>query len=94
MLPLCAEEGLGVLPWSPLARGLLAGTRATPGDRESRDVLKVEVQANEVRAVRVFVTLPPAEITAANMSAAFVVATPSTQTRAETTFLSGAANAP
>ncbi len=66
----------------------------TPGDRASRDVLKVEVPANEVRAVRVFVTLPPAEITAANMSAAFVVATPSTQTRAETTFLSGAANAP
>jgi aryl-alcohol dehydrogenase (NADP+) len=27
MLPLCLEEGLGVLPWSPLARGLLAGTR-------------------------------------------------------------------
>ena len=23
MLPLCAEEGLGVLPWSPLARGRL-----------------------------------------------------------------------
>ena len=66
----------------------------TPGDRESRDVLKVEVPANEVRAVRVFVTLPPAAITTANMSAAFVVATPSTQDRAETTFLSGAANAP
>jgi 1-deoxyxylulose-5-phosphate synthase len=27
MLPLCQEEGLGVIPWSPLARGLLAGTR-------------------------------------------------------------------
>ena len=27
MLPLCREEGLGILPWSPLARGLLAGTR-------------------------------------------------------------------
>jgi 1-deoxyxylulose-5-phosphate synthase len=24
MLPLCAEEGIGVLPWSPLARGKLA----------------------------------------------------------------------
>ena len=24
MLPLCREEGLGVIPWSPLARGLLA----------------------------------------------------------------------
>ena len=27
MIPLCLEEGLGVLPWSPLARGLLAGGR-------------------------------------------------------------------
>lgn len=27
MLPLCREEGLGVIPWSPLARGLLAGAR-------------------------------------------------------------------
>ena len=27
MLPLCRQEGLGVIPWSPLARGLLAGTR-------------------------------------------------------------------
>jgi aryl-alcohol dehydrogenase-like predicted oxidoreductase len=25
MLPLCREEGIGVVPWSPLARGLLAG---------------------------------------------------------------------
>jgi aryl-alcohol dehydrogenase (NADP+) len=27
MLPLCREEGLGVVPWSPLARGFLAGNR-------------------------------------------------------------------
>jgi aryl-alcohol dehydrogenase (NADP+) len=27
MLPLCREEGLGVVPWSPLARGLLTGSR-------------------------------------------------------------------
>src|SRR5947209_13316734 len=25
MIPLCLDEGIGVLPWSPLARGLLAG---------------------------------------------------------------------
>jgi aryl-alcohol dehydrogenase (NADP+) len=30
MLPLCAKEGIGVIPWSPLARGLLAGKRG-PG---------------------------------------------------------------
>ena len=27
MLPLCREEGIAVIPWSPLARGFLAGNR-------------------------------------------------------------------
>ncbi|HKF45239.1 MAG TPA: aldo/keto reductase [Thermoanaerobaculia bacterium] len=27
MLPLCREDGIGVIPWSPLGRGLLAGKR-------------------------------------------------------------------
>src|SRR6476646_1651041 len=27
MIPLCVEEGIGLLPWSPLARGRLAGKR-------------------------------------------------------------------
>lgn len=27
MLPLCVEEGIGLIPWSPLARGFLAGNR-------------------------------------------------------------------
>ncbi|PNY81091.1 aldo/keto reductase [Deinococcus koreensis] len=27
MLPLCREDGIGFLPWSPLARGFLAGNR-------------------------------------------------------------------
>lgn len=30
MLPLCLNEGIGVIPWSPLARGFLAGGRAAP----------------------------------------------------------------
>jgi aryl-alcohol dehydrogenase-like predicted oxidoreductase len=30
MLPLCRAEGVGIIPWSPLARGFLAGNR-TPG---------------------------------------------------------------
>jgi aryl-alcohol dehydrogenase (NADP+) len=34
MMPLCREEGIGVIPWSPLARGFLAGNRrrAEPDD--------------------------------------------------------------
>ncbi|HEY0929556.1 MAG TPA: aldo/keto reductase [Gemmatimonas sp.] len=35
MLPLCAAEGIGVMPWSPLARGLLAGSRSGVGDRSA-----------------------------------------------------------
>jgi aryl-alcohol dehydrogenase-like predicted oxidoreductase len=35
MIPLCQAEKIGVLPWSPLARGLLAGTRKAVDDRES-----------------------------------------------------------
>jgi aryl-alcohol dehydrogenase-like predicted oxidoreductase len=35
MLPLCESEGIGVIPWSPLARGLLAGSRKSLDDRES-----------------------------------------------------------
>jgi aryl-alcohol dehydrogenase (NADP+) len=27
MIPFCREQGVGLIPWSPLARGLLAGTR-------------------------------------------------------------------
>ena len=34
MIPLCREEGIGIIPWSPLARGFLAGNRdkATKGE--------------------------------------------------------------
>lgn len=30
MLPLCRDQGIGVIPWSPLARGFLAGGRGAP----------------------------------------------------------------
>jgi aryl-alcohol dehydrogenase (NADP+) len=32
MLNLCLDQGIGVIPWSPLARGFLAGGRASPGE--------------------------------------------------------------
>jgi aryl-alcohol dehydrogenase (NADP+) len=32
MMPLCRAEGIGVVPWSPMARGFLAGNRK-PGER-------------------------------------------------------------
>jgi aryl-alcohol dehydrogenase-like predicted oxidoreductase len=33
MIPLCVDQGVAVLPWSPLARGLLAGNRTRAGER-------------------------------------------------------------
>jgi 1-deoxyxylulose-5-phosphate synthase len=37
MVPLCLEEGVGLLPWSPLARGLLAGNRKAGTERSKQD---------------------------------------------------------
>ncbi len=41
MIPLCIEEGLGIVPWSPLARGWLSGSRrrgeAPPSSRAGSD---------------------------------------------------------
>ena len=36
MLPLCRAEGVGTLPWSPLARGFLAGNRTRSGERPTK----------------------------------------------------------
>ena len=33
MIPQCVDMGVGVIPWSPLARGLLAGSRTPSGER-------------------------------------------------------------
>ena len=35
MMPLCEDQGIGVIPWSPLARGMLAGTRSKLGDEST-----------------------------------------------------------
>jgi aryl-alcohol dehydrogenase-like predicted oxidoreductase len=35
MIPQCMDQGVGIIPWSPLARGLLAGTRTRDGDRRT-----------------------------------------------------------
>jgi len=36
MIPLCESEGVAVIPWSPLARGMLAGTRRKLGDDSTK----------------------------------------------------------
>ncbi len=35
MLPLCEDQGIGVIPWSPLARGFLAGNKKKGADGET-----------------------------------------------------------
>ena len=35
MIPLCRDQGVGVIPWSPLARGFLTGTRTRAGERRT-----------------------------------------------------------
>ena len=37
MIPLCRAEGVGLVPWSPLARGLLAGSRRAETQRSKQD---------------------------------------------------------
>jgi aryl-alcohol dehydrogenase-like predicted oxidoreductase len=37
MLPLCVDQGVGVIPWSPLARGLITRDPATPTARQETD---------------------------------------------------------
>jgi 1-deoxyxylulose-5-phosphate synthase len=73
MIPLCINDGIGVIPWSPLARGLLTGTRTREGERRTtraqtdgfQDVLygdadfDVVDRLNEVAGER---GLPPAQV--------------------------------
>ena len=47
MLPLCREEGIGVIPWSPLARGFLAGNRRRE-DRGETVRAKTDAYAHEL----------------------------------------------
>ncbi len=35
MIPLCADQGIAVLPYSPLARGVLTGNRTRAGERRT-----------------------------------------------------------
>jgi aryl-alcohol dehydrogenase-like predicted oxidoreductase len=74
MIPLCLDQGVGCIPWSPLARGLLAGNRERAGRRRTvragSDPLAEEMYGSDddfdvidaVRAVAAERGLPPARI--------------------------------
>jgi 1-deoxyxylulose-5-phosphate synthase len=73
MIPLCQEEGIGVFPWSPLARGLLAGKRRAETIRGKTDVYRKQIYGEEVgevdarvierlEAVAMELGVPPAQV--------------------------------
>jgi aryl-alcohol dehydrogenase-like predicted oxidoreductase len=46
MIPLCMDQGVGLIPWSPLARGFLTGTRKREGGSTTRS--EVDTFAKEM----------------------------------------------
>lgn len=48
MIPLCVDQGIGVIPWSPLARGLLAGKRRAKTVRAATDSYGHQLYGQEV----------------------------------------------
>ncbi|MFI0447535.1 aldo/keto reductase [Actinomadura sp. 6N118] len=73
MMPLCVDQGVGVIPWSPLARGLLAGNRERGGERRTvrsendtyADDLYEEADFDVVDAVKAVAGergVPPAQV--------------------------------
>jgi aryl-alcohol dehydrogenase-like predicted oxidoreductase len=67
MIPLCADQGVGVIPYSPLARGALAGSRKTAraGNDPLADDTNLESDQDVVDAVRKVAAereVPPAQV--------------------------------
>jgi len=57
MLPLCRDAGVGVIPWSPLARGFLGRSHAQALDKQttrakSDNILDMQFDANDVETLR------------------------------------------
>jgi len=89
MIPLCLKEGIGVNPWSPLARGLLAGERKNLQDRTATKRAETDQYSSElydqpsdwdvveaVRRVAKAREVPPAEVALAWLLAKPAVVAP------------------
>jgi aryl-alcohol dehydrogenase (NADP+) len=48
MIPLCLAEGVGIIPWSPLARGVLAGNRASQTLRSRTDEFGKQMYKDQI----------------------------------------------
>ncbi len=72
MIPLCLDQGVGIIPWSPLARGILARAGAPEATTRSGSDPRIEVlygSAGEIRPIldRLAATardrgVPPAQV--------------------------------
>ncbi|MEV0612903.1 aldo/keto reductase [Nonomuraea sp. NPDC050404] len=81
MLPLCADQGVGVIPWSPLARGVLAragssaATTARTGSDERIDAL-YEPDGDKLIVDRVAQVAAARSLPAAQVALAWVLNRP------------------
>src|SRR5262245_30979798 len=81
VLPACEDYGMGVIPWSPLWRGLLAGVLDAEGGRRSSSMVQeaLETWRPQVEAYEKFCAelgTPPAEVALAWVLANPVVTSP------------------
>jgi len=87
MIPLCLNEGIGVIPWSPLARGRLARTTPSPSTgttRADNDQYAVDLYDSPsdlevieaVRRVAKEIGVPPGEVALAWLLSKPAVAAP------------------
>lgn len=49
MIPFCLDQGIGILPWSPLARGLLAGKRRPKTVRAETDTYGHQLYGEQIK---------------------------------------------
>jgi aryl-alcohol dehydrogenase-like predicted oxidoreductase len=78
MLPLCADEGIGVIPWSPLARGRLTRDWDSSTDRSETDEFggKLYNDADQVIVERVAQVAEARGVPRAQVALAWVLSKP------------------
>jgi len=88
MNPLCADQGVGLIPWSPLARGLLSGSRTKGQSKVEGETLRSKADAfaqtlyastveNDFAIIdRVIEIAKKKEVTAAQISLAWLLNKP------------------
>jgi len=78
MLPLCADQGLGVIPWSPLARGRLTREWDDATERSQTDEFGRSLYAETDRAIvdAVAAVAEPRGIARAQVALAWVLSKP------------------